>query len=283
MQEKTMQITKKISSKSFATTISKELQNNRKNEFLHFLIVLDDKHYKPGIFQKSYADMIHDYEFPGELKIVNKNDLSNHENAMQYIIDGPVILKKIYVQLPKEKLYVPIEKYDEKLLNSINNEFLRIIATLQPNTIKMRMLNCTKSEFQLNMNGGINTPNINTEQGFSNEQIQENDKHNYWELSFQQNNMHIDVNHFLNTNDFYYLPKKNEWNNCIRNRMQYGMKEDNYIYEYNYLELIDRSFLSNIKFLKFDAEYIKRKSGKIKFEYKIEYYPLNCWTIPCTI
>ena len=47
MQEKSMHITKKISSKTFATTISKELQNNRKNEFLHFLIILDDKHYRP--------------------------------------------------------------------------------------------------------------------------------------------------------------------------------------------------------------------------------------------
>ena len=52
-----------------------------------------------------------------------------------------MVLKKLYIRLPKENLYIDSFKYEEYLLNSITNEFLRVISTLKPMSIKIQMFN----------------------------------------------------------------------------------------------------------------------------------------------
>ena len=78
------------------------VKKNRQNDYLNFLVVLMDKHYRPGIFQKSVYDSLLNCEFPGKVDIIHHNDLSNNE----FIIKDNVVFKKLYIKSPKENLYI---------------------------------------------------------------------------------------------------------------------------------------------------------------------------------
>jgi len=247
------------------------LHKKRCNEYLNFLIVLSDKDYIKGCTGKSYFDRIDSTEFPGNLVILNKNELDNTE----YIIDGTVTLRKLYIQLPKEKLYVDTSRYEELLLNSITAEFLRVVSTLKPQKIKLKIYNQNNSEVKFNLNTSVTFNNVEIGGAFNNQQTNDSNSRKEWILTFLNNKHKIDMRCFLDNSSFYYLPKKSNWNDLIRSRVKLGMNTARYIYEHTIENGIDTDFLSKMKLWNVECKYKKYRYENLIFEYDIEYYPVT--------
>jgi hypothetical protein len=107
---------------------------------MEFLIILQDSHYKKGFYGlgKSEYDKIVKSNFPGELLILHKDHLRERKDIK---IDGTIIMKKVYIKLHKENIYVDASKYQEKLIESTISEFMRIIFSLNPQHISLKMSN----------------------------------------------------------------------------------------------------------------------------------------------
>jgi hypothetical protein len=171
-------------------TITSLVKQNRKNDFLNFLIVLSDKHYKPKFWNQSLYEHLMQYDFPGSVNIVNQTELQKNE---AYIIKDTVILKKLYMRLPKENLYVDSSKYEEHLLNSITNEFLRVISSLKPMSIKLQIYNQNKKNIDFDVNASVSFQGLDASLGVKNQQITNSDNKKEWLLTFTKQDKKIDL------------------------------------------------------------------------------------------
>jgi len=269
--------------KSITTLVKK----NRQNDFLNFLIVLADKHYmKKWWTGKCLYDDLLEQDFPGDIKIINQNDLqksqeqksqeqkSQEQKSQEYIIKDAVVLKKLYIRLPKENLYIDSSKYEEYLLNSITNEFLRIISTLKPMSIKLKIFNQNNNEIEFDMNTSISFQGIDVGSGVKNQQTNNSNNTKEWLLTFRKTNSRIDLSCFLDKTKFYYLPKYVEWTDLIHNRVNYNVNTAKYVYEHTIDNNIDIGFVEKMKVLNIECKYKKSKYENLRFEYEIDYYPL---------
>jgi len=255
------------------TTISSLIRENRQNDFLEFLIVLSDKHYKKKFWwsKSSLHDNLLENDFPGNIDIVNIKDFKENNN---FIIKDAVIFKKLYIKSPKENLYIDSSKYEEYLLNSIINEFLRVLSTLKPKTIKLKISNENNDEIDFDVNTSISFQGVDIGSGIKNQEIKSNDNNKEWLLTFIKNKKRIDLTCFLDKTKFYYLPKYVEWIDLIHNRMSYSGDKTKYVYEHTINNNIDIEFLEKMKVLNIDCKYKKSKYENLKFEYEIDYFPL---------
>jgi hypothetical protein len=254
-------------------SITSLVKQNRNNDFLNFLIVLSDKHYTKRHFwkQKSLYEDLCEQDFPGIIEIVNQKDLIS---SSKYIIKEAIVLKKMYIKLPKENLYVDFLKYDEHLLNSITNEFLRVICTLKPISIKIKIFNQNKNDIDFDVNSIISFQDIDIGSGMKNQQTHNSNNRKEWLLTFRKDKNRIDLSCFLDKTKFYYLSKYNEWIDLIHNRVSYNVNTAKYVYEHTNDNNINIEFLQKIKILSIDCKYQKSKYENIRFEYEIDYYPL---------
>ena len=254
-------------------TISSLVKQNRQNDFIEFLIVLSDKHYIKKYFCTKYSlyDNLLKNDFPGHINIVNQKDLKVNNN---FIIKDAVIFKKIYIKSPKENLYIDSSKYEEYLLNSITNEFLRVVSTLKPISIKLKISNQNNIEIDFDVNTSISFQDIDIGSGIKNQEINNSSNNKEWLLTFTKNSKRIDLTCFLDKTKFYYLPKYVEWTDLIHNRMNYSENKTKYVYEHTINNNIDIEFIERMKVLNIDCKYKKSKYENLKFEYEIDYYPL---------
>jgi len=254
------------------TNITTLVQQNRQNDFVNFLIVLGDKHYKPKFWTTfSLYDKLFVAEFPGKVNIINENQLKNNNDI---IIKDTVVLKKLYIQLPKENLYIDSSKFEDYLLNSITNEFLRIISTLKPMSIKLKIFNQNNNDIEFNVNTSISFQGIVVESGCKNQQTNNSSNKKEWLLTFTKDNKRIDLSCFLDKTKFYYLPKYVEWLDLIHNRVTYNVNTAKYVYEHTLDNNIDIEFIEKMKILNIDCKYKKSKYENLRFEYEIDYFPL---------
>jgi len=265
------------------STLTYYLQQNRTNEFMQFLIILSDEHYKKGVFIKSYYERIKEQEFPGELTILNKKDLAKDEYKGLYIMEGNVMIKKLYIKLPKENLYVDAGTYEEKLLDSITNEFLRILATLNAHHVKLKIYNENDNNFKFNLNTSVIVKGFKVGAGGNHEQSSSNATKYDWELTFSNSTDSIDINIFVNPVHFYYLPKHTEWSDVIRNRLELGQDNATHIYEHTDSNDIRMDFISKLHMLNIECNYQKHKYEKLRFEYSIKYHPISKNNNSCSI
>jgi len=254
-------------------SITSLVKQNRNNDFLNFLIVLSDKHYTTKHFwnKKSLYENLCDQDFPGIIEIVNQKDLVSSSN---HIIKDAVVLKKLYIKLQKENLYVDSLKYEEHLLNSITNEFLRVICTLKPISIKIKIFNQNKNDIDFDVNSLISFQGFDIESGIKNQQTNNSNNKKEWLLTFRKDKNKMDLSCFLDKTKFYYLPKYNEWIDLIHNRVSYNVNTAKYVYEHTTDDNINLEFLQKLKILSIDFRYKKSKYENIRFEYEIDYYPL---------
>jgi hypothetical protein len=258
-------------------TLTNALVENRTNDFLDFLIVLGEEHYKRRFFGKSDYEKIKEQQFPGYIHILNMDELK--ARSKEFSVDGTVILKKLYIKLPKEHLYVDANKYQEKYLNSTMNEFMRIVATLNCSSIHLKIVNQNKDQFDLNLNASVIAKGYKIGGGANASTAKDNHTENEWSLEFDDNKEKIDIQIFLHKASFYYLPKYPAWNDLIRNRMRFGAKEAQYVYEYTDTNDIQLDFISKLHLLNIDFKYNKNKYQSLRFEYDIQYHPLPIITI----
>jgi hypothetical protein len=254
-------------------TITTLVKQNRQNDFIRFLIVLADKHYQIKHFWSSQSlyDKLLKEEFPGTIDIVKLEDL---QKSTDFIVKEAVVLKKLYIRLPKENLYIDSSKYEEYLINSITNEFLRVISTLKPMSIKIQMFNQNKNEFEFDVNTSISFQGVDLGSDVKNQQTNNSSNKKEWLLTFRKDKIKMDLSCFLDSSKFYYLPKYTEWTDLIHNRVNYNVNTAKYVYEHTIDNNINLEFVEKMKFLNIDCKYKKSKYENIRFEYEIDYYPL---------
>jgi hypothetical protein len=254
-------------------TITTLVNQNRQNDFINFLIVLEDKHYDKKHFwsRESLHDILLKEDFPGTIDIVKLKDL---QNSTDFIIKEAVVLKKLYIRLPKENLYIDSSKYEEYLLNSITNEFLRVISTLKPMSIKIQMFNQNKNDFEFDVNTSISFQDVDIGSDVKNQQTNNSSNKKEWLLTFRKDRKKMDLSCFLDSSKFYYLPKYTEWTDLIHNRVNYNVNTAKYVYEHTIDNNINLEFVQKMKVLNIDCQYKKSKYENIRFEYEIDYYPL---------
>lgn len=277
-----------IGSPGGCSTISEVVEGNMENDFLDFLIVLKDKHFKNGLFFKSYASKLgylYD-ELPGRLKIVKKEDLKTDlvikgrliERKQNYHIEGNVMFKKIYMRLPKEDIYIDSKNYQNRYFNSKINELINIFSVMKAKSIKMSVINENNNDVKLQLASSANAVIDRVSLSASGFNSQTNNIQSQWTITFDEkkdDKDKVNINVFANKKRFYYLPKEKAWQDIIRRRLNEGMRTYNYVYNYTDSNVFDANLCAELKFLKLDFQYNRKSYENIQINYEVEYYPLT--------
>lgn len=256
-------------------SIGSTLQQNTSNDIMNFLIVLSDKHYeKRTLFHRSDYDKLVKLKeyFPGPLHIINVNDLDKPENK-QFIIEGNVMIKKLYARLPKEKIYVDFANFNEKYFNSKINELISIFSVLQAEKIVLSIHSESAEDIAVNFAGGVRAKNIELDVGAGGEMHKNDCIEKKWEIKFSKTNTPIKTIELVDVKKFYYLPKEPEWIEIIRKRISRGMIEDNYVYTHHNDNHFSSSFFTDLQMLHIDVNYNSAKYNNISITYSVAYYP----------
>jgi len=267
-----------ISSKS----INSILIQNKKNDFLEFLIILCDDDYKGTFFYKStYDNLLKQRKFFNDnLNIVNKKDI---KKSNEYLIDGMATLKQLYMKLPKENLYVNSSQFHNRYLNSKINELISVFTVLKAKCIKVTIDSQSENNFKLNLTAGVKMNGVSFKTGAEKTQDKSNKLKSDWELEFFQNcnntntntNTKININEFADEKRFYYLPKEAEWIDAIRKRVSQNVSSDKFTYSYSDTNDIKYKAFTNLQLFNISCDYNKKQFENININYEIEYYPLD--------
>jgi hypothetical protein len=274
-----------MSSPGGCSTISTVVEDNMGNDFLDFLIVLKDKHFKSTFLSKSYAsrlEYLHD-KLPGRLEILKKDDLTalslSIERQKKYHIEGNVMFKKIYMRLPKEDIYIDYKHYQNRYFNSKINELISIFSLMKAKSIKMLVINENNDEVHLNLAASAHAVIDEVKVGTTVGKSQKNNIQSQWTITFdEKNDKKIDIHDFANKKRFYYLPKEKQWQDIIRRRLNDSMRTYDYVYNYSDSNEFDVGLSSELKFLKLDFDYNRKNYENIQINYEVEYYPLENMT-----
>jgi len=271
-----------ISSKS----ITSILLQNKKNDFLEFLIILCDDDYKGTFFYKSMYDNLLKQRkyFNDNINIVNKKDI---KKSNEYLIDGMANLHKLYIKLPKENLYVDSSQFHNRYLNSKINELISVFTVLKAKCIKVTIESQTENNFKLNLSAGVKMNGVSFKTGAEKTQDKNNKLKSDWELEFFQGNNgnngnngnctsnKININEFADEKRFYYLPKEAEWIDAIRKRVSQNVSSDKFTYSYSDTNDIKYKAFTNLQLFNISCDYNKKQFENININYEIEYYPLD--------
>ena len=231
-----------IESDSKIRNILKFLKTNKKSfENLNFLILLSDDNYVKKIFQfhtkKHYIKKLQD-KFPGKL-IIDK--YSNFDN--KYKFEDIPISNKVYVELPKEKVYVLFNDFEVKLLDSKFNEFYDILATVGAKHIKMSKIISNHNDNTRQMQIGLGTNSVGT----NNQIYIKNEKNNSMLLNQEMhfnNDKDPDLNKLIN-NNYFYLPYTLEWHNMLIRRIENNETKMKYRFQYNEFSILNFKLKNN--------------------------------------
>ena len=269
--------TSSICSHTTDLSISSILTKNKRNDFLEFLIIVSDDDYKSTMFYKSaYENLLKQRKyFNDNLNIVNKKEIIKHN---EYSIDGMAMLKKLYIKLPKEKLYVDSAQFHNRYLNSKINELISVFSVLRAKNIKVTVQSQTENNFKLNLSAGAKMNGVSLKAGINHSKDNSNKLQSDWELEFftnDKNNNKININDFADENRFYYLPKEAEWIDAIRKRISQNVSSDKFTYSYSDTNDIKYKGFTNLKLFNISCDYNRKQYENININYVIEYYPLD--------
>jgi hypothetical protein len=268
-----------ISSKS----ISSILTQNKKNDFLEFLIIICDDDYKSTFFYKSrYENLLKQSKFFNDnLNIINKKDIKKNN---EYLIDGMANIQKLYIKLPKENLYVDSSQFHNRYLNSKINELISVFTVLRAKNIKVTIDSQSENNFKFNLSAGVKMNGVSLKTGAEKIHDKSNKLKSDWELEFFQSgndtnntntNTKININEFADDKRFYYLPKEAEWIDAIRKRISQNISSDKFTYSYSDTNDIKYKAFTNLQLFHISCDYNKKQFENININYEIEYYPLD--------
>jgi hypothetical protein len=191
----------------------------------------------------------------------------------QYIIDGPVQTKTLYIKMPKENVYVESTKYQEKQFHSKFNELISIFSELNAKKVNFYFHNMDERSLQIDSKLRV-TPSIQ-----KNVQLDESNTQNMrkkMSIDFDRRKDHnIDINRFADSSKFYYLPKEFDWIEVIRNRINGNMKNQKYSFIFSNDYRFRSNFYDSLKKLEIEFGYASYKYNEIHIEYEVEYYSDN--------
>ena len=274
----------KISSLSCSLSpVSRVISPHRQNDILEYLIILTRDDYKSGTFSKSTHDKLIDKLdlFMGILHIEKLDDfkLNNSNNVnLQYKIDGNITPRLLYIRLPKEKLYISADVFQERYLDSKMNELISIFSTLCSKSIKISVMHENSSQFNLNIGAGANVKGVEVNANAKRESEVNNKISTVREITFQEprKNEKLNVDIFGNYNKFFYLPKDESWIDIIRRRINNKASGDDFKYNYKDYNCVTKELSTYLKILHINLQYNTAKYENLVIEYDVDYYPFTC-------
>ena len=253
------------------------------NDILQYLIILTREDYKSGTFSKSTHDKLIDKLdlFMGILNIEKLDDfkLNNANNInLKYKIDGNITPRILYIRLPKEKLYIPADAFQERFLDSKMNELISIFSTLCSKSIKISVIHENSSQINLNLGAGANIKGVEINANAKRESKANNKISTVREITFQEpsKNQKLNIDIFGDYNKFFYLPKDESWIDIIRRRINNKASGDDFKYNYKDYNCVTKELSAYLKVLHINLQYNASKYENLVIEYDVDYYPFTC-------
>lgn len=260
--------------KSKIRTILEDINNNIfKNIKLHFLILLLEEDYNKYLYLfSSKKDKLKNQKskFPGNLIIERFSNLDN----LEYKIENNALPRVLYIMLPKEKIFIDAENFTLRYIDSKLDELKNIFMFLNAKSVKItRNFDSTINN---SINNAINVPinnlNIISEIGYQKKEENTNELIN--NMIFSQKNSNIKLEELYNDN-YFFLPKQNDWHNMIIRRIEGNLLMDEYIYINKETQLLKYKFIQTLAKLDLSISYDWEKYQNLTIKYEIEYYPLK--------
>ena len=251
--------------------------NSQKNKNcrLRFLILLRDEDYEKCFYSR--RDWIHyrKAKFPGKLIIDRFSEIDN----LPYNIEGPPVPRKVYIMLPKEKLFIPSDNFTSRYMDSKLSELKSIFVGLQAKTIKMTKLSQTEESRKGNIDGNVSVPRIG-KIGTNTSVVSSNNTTTMYmnEMTFNEPTESI-KSELFSSDSFYYLDKQYEWQQMIIRRIDNKMVTDKYVYKNRESELFNVSTLQSLRRLNLSVNYDWEKVSDLEIHYEIEYYDIDYSTL----
>jgi len=253
-------------------SIQSLLRPLKTNHIFDFLIVLDDFNYINcwcWFWNRSNYDTINmqKSKFPGNLNLVHLSELTD-----EYIIDGPVQIKTLYLKMPKENIYVDSHKYQEKIFNSKFNELISIFSELNAKRINFYFHNM--DQYSLDFSSKLKIKEIHSvgkETAISESYMQKIQK-KMCIVFDRRPDLTVHIEKFADSSKYHYLPKEFEWMDVIRNRVNGNMKNQTYSFTFSDNYKFKSRFYDSLKSLEIDFGYQTERFNELRVEYEVEYY-----------
>jgi hypothetical protein len=268
------------SSASSQMSIGSILNKIKKNEFLEFLIIIDEEDYKgTRISYSKYEKIIKNKKhFNGKLHIETMKEMEKYNSlpTNPYLIEGFPTTHILYIKLPKEQLYVDSSHFHERYLNSKINELISIFSSLQAKKITVSIETQSQNELSLSLGLGLNVNGVSVKAGGENKEENSKSMKRSWHIDFfDKKDKKININDFADEAKFYYLPKETEWIYAIRKRITEGASVDKFTYTYSNTNNLKRQLFASLQLLEINCDYKKHNFENLKINYAIDYYPLE--------
>lgn len=217
-----------------------------------FVVFLDYSQRSQFISLSNYIYWCRKY-FHGTVMI----EPSENKKDIPYIIDNPINPKKIYVLLPKEKIYVMTDDFSKKMVWSKIRELVYLFYCLRASYLTISYHNSyvvntdhyhnLESQLQLYYVNIVNKTTLYSEDDpLQCEGVR-------YHLEFPNNYQKIDKNIFQN--DFYHLHHTPEWNSLLYSRMYMNVIKDQYTYKNIVNKVMKRKLVKLLNKQNMDVQY----------------------------
>ena len=250
------------------------------NEKMEFLVLLteDDVKDKTWFWKSSVKDSLlkNKKKIPGDLHILNFDDINKPEIMKDFIIDGSPLPREVYIKLPNKNIYITSEKYALKYLSLRENELKNIFIALGAKSIKWAVKRSNNNNNTIEVGGGANFGNVNISETvkIENNESKFNSELNEMTFDFNENINNIDQKLFIDKN-YYFLPKEYEWQDIIIRRLENNLIGDKYNFKYNDSIKFKSSLTTKLKLIEINFNYNTEDVNNLEIEYEIEYYKIT--------
>jgi hypothetical protein len=250
------------------------------SDIMEFLIVLNAKDYESMCpLTPSYSTQVrrNEDDLPGILhlmNIININDTIESNSRPKYVTQDIVIPRALYIKLPKENIYIKSEKWEYEYLKSQIHEIIHIFGILGAKSIKYEIINSDRNNF--NVGAGLNVGElpvggdlqITSRRGTSTELS--------GELEFPiPRNIIPSIELIHQSSNIFYLPKKYDWMNICRRRIERQVTSDDFVYKFNSDMCFSTKLTGKLDKLGISFNFESTSVNNLHMKFNVEYYPVN--------
>jgi hypothetical protein len=212
-------------------------------------------------------------QFPGQLIIERFSEV----DTIPYNIEGPPLPRKLYIMLPKEKLFIPSDNFTSRYIDSKLQELKNIFVALQAKSIKVKKIYGTEESTRIGGGVGGSSFSDRIHGDLEVDDLQSNHISITNEMTFGEPLNAVSIEDFSNASSsvyrYYYLGKEFEWQNIIQRRLKDRMLSDKYTYRNTEQKLFTSKLINTLKLLDLNVEYDWKKIKNLEIHYEINYYP----------
>jgi hypothetical protein len=208
-------------------------ENKIECPMLEFMTLFEKKDFNKHTFYKSRVEKAYKVasKLPGRFKAYVITDIK-HE---QLIIKGMPQLYVLYIKLPKEKIWIASDLWEEEFLNAQMIETIHIWTQLGANEIKFSANRSSKNNKSLIGDIGVGLPGQAISFGgkYNLDDTEESDLSGHIKLQDVKMEEYKDRQDFIEKNNLYYIKFAPEWLNIINYKLgNDGLKQLDFQYTF---------------------------------------------------